>query len=235
MKTLSLCFAALLISISTFAQNPNLDYKKAIKGYNQITYSTSNFMTPVEQITSYTFDFLQPVAGLQWKNKRNEFHELTLSGLNSSKREHKSFTQSGTTGNTQLAGGQKVYTFHLALTYEYQIPLLKNKKSKVVPSAAIGINPYFDLSKFETLEPAWIKRTNTVVGAKILLIPRLTYYMSPKLFLDLNIPFCLADYYSYSINREDATAPGRVQGSSSMDMIALPKVYDFRIGLGFKI
>jgi len=65
--------------------------------------------------------------------------------------------------------------------------------------------------------------------------PLLSYYLTSKLFIDINIPICLGEIY-YTIDKNEHPALRIEQRSiSSVNIREFPKIFNGRIGIGLKI
>ena len=229
---LILCFFASIFS--AFAQNPNLDFKYALKGYNQTTYFNDSHRFGDSYISRHRLDLFQPIAGLQWQNKRHNAHEIALNYLGSHNYNHKIYSNPDPNGNVQLVDGFSGRYFDLVLSYEYQLLFNKKKDTKLVPSLGFGLNPYFSRHKFRTHDAEQQRNITTIIGGKVMVTPRLMYFISPKVFFDFNTPFCLIDIQSESYQQSSVQRPGPwTRGNVGGE--ELPRVYQLRIGLGLKL
>ena len=61
------------------------------------------------------------------------------------------------------------------------------------------------------------------------------YFLNTKLFLDVNVPFCLIDIQSNSYSQNTWQGPGQMDGIGNVDGTEFPKVYQLQVGLGYKL
>lgn len=200
------------------AQNANLDFKGSIKFSDQVTvlsqrvYEKDTTLHDL-QYRNGSYELFQPTFAVQWKNKRNNFHALELSDFS-------------------FASGMVLTA---SMRYDYIVNFYKTKDWKVVPSLGFGANPYF----FQTIDNPEVsyefRTSNTYVGMKVFITPGMTYYFSKKVFLDVNIPFCLFDMYYESYTEEDPTLPLDERKTTSVEFGSVfPEYFSVRFGIGIK-
>ena len=198
------------------AQNPNLDFNGSVKFSNQVSvlsqhaYNRDTTLYDL-QYRNGSYELFQPTFAVQWKNKRNNFHEIGL-------------------GDFSFASGMVLTA---SLRYDYIVNLYKAKDWKVVPSLGFGANPYF-VQTIDNPEVSYEFRTsNTYVGLKFLITPGMTYFFSKKVFLDVNIPFCVFDMYYESYTEEDPTLTLDERKTTSVEFGSVfPEYFSVRFGIG---
>lgn len=241
MKNYALIISLLLLSNFAWSQNPNLDYKHAVKIYNVSTYSrTSNktFMndslnTQMKEIYS-SFQFFNPSIALQWATKRNNFHEISMGNMQFGKTQMKREISSDSSA-TQVLSGYQNKTSSMAGRYEFILNFNKSKDTKFVPSLGFGVSPYFSMSRSKPLVASAFPTSQNRIGFNVFIAPRLTYYFSSKFFLDVNIPICLVDNYM-QINKSNNPILPAGQGTvSTYNINQFPKIFTGRVGIGLKI
>jgi hypothetical protein len=231
------------VSIVSFlfaeAQNTNLDYKYAIKAYNLTSYY-KNVRSVSSETDSSTTDYttsdlkiLHPTLAFQWQNSDRNFHELELTSFVLGKLSTQ--TASISSNSYHITAGSNVITTDIALRYEYIINFNKSETRKLVPSIGFGGSPYYKLYKYQPKIASEIPWSQQDIGLSIFVTPRLTYYMSSRIFFDVNIPVCLFDF-NYLISHQDnpfLELSERTSSEINIDMF--PKVYSGRIGIGLKL
>lgn len=236
MKKCFLLLILLLFIKSGWSQNPNLDYKKALKVYNLTTYEDySKSKNDTTRFTSTTLQILHPTFAFQWKSKKNNFHEIELTDFHLAKARTKTEITKNLSDNGQLLSGNDLVTTSISVRYDYIINFCKSKDKKLVPSLGFGINPYFRLNKYVPTLSTSFPATEQFFGVRAFFTPRLTYYLTSKLFIDINIPLCVFDYYNLTdkVNNPSLTLNEQKNYSSSFE--TSPRIFSGRIGIGLKI
>lgn len=242
MKKCSLIILLLLFMKSGWPQNTNLDYKNAIKIYNLTTfeeYSKSKKINDTSSnhfyYTTSTLQILQPTIAFQWKTKKNNFHEIELTSFMLGKLGTKTEIKNDTTNIGQTISGNDVISTSISARYEYILNFNKSKDRKLVPSLGFGINPYYRQNKYLPKISSSFPTSEKYFGAKVFLTPRISYYLTSKLFIDINIPICISEIY-YTIDKdENPVLTVKQRTTSSTDFRGFPKIFSGRIGVGLKL
>ncbi len=208
----------LLFVKSGWAQNTNLDFKGAIKFSNQtsvIGESIYNSDTTLYdwQYRNGTYQIFHPTFAVQWTNKKNNIHEIELSDL-------------------QFSSGLMILT---SVRYDYIVNFNKKKDSKIVPSLGFGMNPYyFQLNSNPEIETQFAEFYK-YFGARIFVTPGLTYYCSPKFFINFNIPVCIFEaYYKYYQHQDPTLTIDEMTTNSTNFGAVFPYYFSARLGIGLK-
>jgi len=137
-------------------------------------------------ITNTMVSLYQPTFALQIKNKKNNSHEFELTKLildgSNSKR-------SSQPSNTETEYRNRIT--HIEIRYEYMWNLTKSKNNKFNSLLGLGVSPLFSREIRESTGWRQQKYEDKNLGLDFFFIPRITYQISPKILIDLNIPFCL--------------------------------------------
>lgn len=230
------------VSIFSFlvseAQNTNLIYKYALKVYNLTSYYENN-TGPTQSDSSsavYTTNdlkILHPTFAFQWQNSKKNIHELELTSFLLGKLSTQK-DLSGSSGSV-IAAGSNVITTDIAFRYEYIVNFKKSETRKLVPSIGFGGSPYYRLYKYQPKVSSEFPSSQQDIGLSVFVIPRLTYYMSSRIFFDLNIPVCIFDF-NFLVNKQDnpfLELSERTTSEFNIDMF--PKILSGRIGVGLKL
>lgn len=220
MKKYIVIIVLLLFVKSGWAQNTNLDFKGAIKFYNQTTvidrpiYKTNATLYDLQYLNG-SYQIFHPTFAVQWKTKKNNFHEIELTDF--------SF-QSG-------------FSMTASLRYEYIVNFYKSKDWKFVPSLGFAFNPYYLQS--DTIpgdeQTSSFKSSDKFFGAKFFITPRITYYCGKKIFIDLNVPLCVFNAFIESYTTEDPTLTLEERKTNTADLGAVfPGFFTVRLGIGLK-
>jgi hypothetical protein len=242
MKKCILLFLVLLFMKSGWTQNTNLEYKYAFKIYNLTTYDeyersrkiTDTSSNQVDYTTT-TLQILHPTIAFQWKTKKNNFHEVELTSFILGKLVTKTEYKDDTTNNGQSESGFDLVTTAISARYEYILNFNKSKESKFVPSLGFGINPYYRQNNYSPEISSSFPISEIYLGVKVFITPRLTYYLSSKIFIDVNIPICFFDIYFLSEKENNPAVPIQEQTINTFNLNGFPKVYSGRIGVGLKL
>ena len=121
------------------------------------------------------------------------------------------------------------------MRYEFVLNFNKSKDRKLVPSIGFGVNPYFKQSSSVPKTANLFPSSEKHVGVKGFVTPRLTCFMTSKLFLDLNLPFCVMDSYALASQESNPTIPIGDQTATTFNFKRFPKQFSARIGVGLKL
>jgi hypothetical protein len=243
MKTLPLALLLMLFIVKTSeGQNTQLDYQSALKIYNLSTYEEQTTFTPLSDTSSYrqqntttSLQLLRPSIAFQWKSKKNNFHEIELISFSLGKNGTKSENINDSTNTGQLISSVDFTSTVISVRYEYILNFNKSKESKFVPSIGFGANPYFRKNDIAPKTSNAFPSSETAIGMRAFITPRLSYYFTSKLFLDVNIPLCLFDNAITTIKNENPSIPISQQKISAFDFSQFPRLFSGRIGIGIKL
>jgi hypothetical protein len=241
-KSLLLILLAVSSITLAHAQNPNLNYKTALKLYNISTYEAQTKLVPNSNSsaisyvnTSTALQYLQPSIAFQWHAKNNNFHELELTKLQLGKEIYNTKLVNDSTNATISTGGGELVTTSIALRYEYIFHFIKTRQIKLVPSLGLGGNPYFRQTTYQQIVSNDFKSTYSKTGFKAFVTPRVNYFITNKFFLDVNMPICIFDAVATSDYVGNPVLPLANRTKNSFEFGPFPKYISARIGLGIKI
>lgn len=236
-------FAVLVVVCSVSAQAQDKELKTSTNIYNHAVklYTTGRF-NPYSDVyikdrESYTIrtsvsDYIQPSLAVSFRNKDHNYHELELSRVSV---RSTSVNPTILTSQTSLPQGYRLNTTHIALRYEFIIPFIKKRQALFVPAIGAAVMPYYSRYSLKPYSTADVPVTSSTLGAQTFIIPRLQVNISKRVFIDANIPVCIADVGTKRINIQDPTLPSHAQQYSLADMQFLPKFYSARLGLGIQL
>jgi hypothetical protein len=227
------------------AQNPNLDYKSAIKIYNVTSFDLNNYNNGPSsgyyyQVDKSTTQILHPSVAFQWKTKSRNFHEIELSNFSVKTVIDRVAIVDGTTGKVAYveSGGREVTTF-ISAGYEYNLLLTRKSDSKpdkrLVPFLGLGLNPYYIRNSSYAEASDRYTTFESRTGFKTFITPRLNYFFKSRVFLDLNVPFCILDGHVAVRTNRNPLIPSNQQTITNFDFSALPSFYSIRLGIGIKL
>jgi hypothetical protein len=240
-KLLTLILLKIVVEKS-WGQNPNLDYKSALKVYNLTTFEEQTKSNKLNDSSSYqiqnsstSLQILHPTIAFQWKSKKNNFHEIELTGFVLEKNNTKTEIINDTTNNGQTINGDDLTMTFISARYEYIVNFNKSKDSKLVPSIGFGINPYYRQNNYSPLTSNSFPTSEIIGGVRTFITPRLTYFLTSKLFVDLNIPLCFFDTYILTNKENKPSIPVSRRTISSFNFDSFPAALSARIGIGIKL
>jgi hypothetical protein len=241
MKKKSLFLFAVVQASICLSQNPQLQYKSALKIYNLASLEkyTNSTDSNTDYSTLFTFntrrlDIFHPTLAFQWNNKKKNTHEVELTRFSVNKVLNSTSSQAGNSAQSQTLSGADVLTVDISLRYEYILNLRKPKDKKMIPSLGFAINPYLNYISIQSLASTTFASSSWHLGARLFVVPRLNFHLSSRIFLDLNIPVCLVDDYQLrnANSSPNLSLENRITYSNFFEF--LPKVYSVRFGVGFK-
>jgi len=237
-KLLTLFLLIIVVKIG-WTQNTNLDYKSALKIYNLTSFDEQTITrrlttsSPRYQYTNATLQILHPTIAFQWRSKKNNFHEIELTSFMLGK--IGKTTDSITTNSAQTISGGDLTITEISLRYEYILNFNKSKDSKLVPSIGFGINPYYRQNKYSPKTSSSFPTSDINVGMRAFVTPRICYFLTSKLFLDVNIPLCIFDTFYYDGKEDNPALSLLERTTSTYNFSQFPKVFSGRIGIGIKL
>jgi hypothetical protein len=242
MKKIFPLLIALAPAYLSFAQNPQPDYKIALKIYNLASLEEYTNVTASENdsSTQYTFntrklDIFHPTFAYQWSNKKEDFHEIELTRFSLSNTVFGAQSQMGNSNSTMLSGSERMRTIDISVRYEYIRNFRKGLDKKMLPSLGFAINPYCNHIVTQPIVSTSFPTSSWHLGARMFVVPRLNFTLSKRIFLDINIPICIVDNYQLRNKYANPAIPldNRITYSNLFEL--LPRVYSIRFGVGFKL
>jgi hypothetical protein len=241
-KQLTILFS-LLFSVISWSQNSPLAYSKALKMYNLTTFETATSTSQSSDLPGIsfnssvkTFQLLHPTIAFQWKTKKKEnFHEIELSSFSFRRTNTMDEKITDSTNLSQIISGSEEINFSIAARYEYIFTFFKTKDRKFLPSLGLGINSYFLQSSNRPKTADLFPVSDRIIGSKVFLTPRINYFITPKLFLDFNIPLCILDVNLQTKEKQNPILPIDQQSVSTIRFQQFPTVFSARIGVGIKL
>lgn len=242
MKRIHVILFALIFTSNIKAQNTNLDYSGALKISNLTSYeaySTSTSPDTVsssyQQTTHTALTVFHPTVAYQWKTDKNNFHEVELTGLMLANKRSQTVLKNDSSNIDPTIGGMKTLTAELSLRYEYILTFSKMKESKLVPSVGFALNPFYRQSSNTPVLSNMFPSSEKQFGIRAFITPRITYFMTQKIFLDLNIPLCFSEFNYTALRQANPLIPADYRTTSTLNFYQFPKFVSARIGIGIKI
>jgi hypothetical protein len=237
-----LIITTLIFIKSALSQNTLLDYKYALKIYNLSTFEENNKTRRVNNSASYYYNFksttlqvLHPTIAFQWKAKKNNFHEMELTSLIVGKLSTKTEILNDSTNSIQTLNGSDLINSAISLRYEYIMNFSKSKVNKLLPSLGFGFNPYFKRNKYFPKVSSIFPTSESYFGIRTFINPRLTYFITSNLFIDINIPICFFDTYYFTDKEDNPSVPANERKIVLFSYNQFPKIFSGRIGFGIRL
>jgi|GEM_PF-5110609 len=131
--------------------------------------------------------------------------------------------------------GDQVYTIHLAFRYEYMINLRKSdEEAALKPYIGFSAQPYFRYLGFRSYVSSVFPYSYIDVGAVMSIIPRVTYDVNERWFLDLNLPLAVYRINWLQDSFEEPSIPVEDRVQSSFNTESFPNLFQVRFGAGMK-
>jgi len=241
MKNLILILISIILTNTAWTQNKYLDYKYALKIYNLSTYSVVNMRASGKNDSKHfdiykaNLEIINPTIALQWKTKKNNFKEIEFTKLNVAKLTTITSTLNDSTSIKENVENIDQKSTVISIRYEYQINFSKQNDRKMTFLIGLGFNPYITLDKYRPQLSSFNPSSFTNVGFNFFVIPHLSYNLTSRIFVNLNIPINVTN-----INLEHVYIdnPNRRPISNKVDTYSFKTFsnnYSLRIGVGIKL
>ncbi len=245
MKSVNFIFVLLLVSVNLFGQN-DLKKKRSkdFKLYSNFDFLSKYLDCEIDTISGISRnEYVKEINGFNFSpslvfyTKKGNSSEIEISRLDYSNKFNKEYTLLDSTGsllNVISENTQK--QFELYLRYEYKLRLFKNKDwEKIKPVIGFSGTPFIIWDKIDTLLNTEFKKTKTIVGLYLSVIPRIEYSISERWYFDLNIPIALATTHYTYLRNEDPELSLEERSKKNSDFYNTPVSLAIRLGIGFKI
>ncbi|AYB30910.1 hypothetical protein [Chryseolinea soli] len=121
-----------------------------------------------------------------------------------------------------------------SLRYELS-KTLTNKVKRFGFNLGLGINPYYvHVEYIPNIENAY-HLSNKLYGFAVNAIPRVTYKLSPRFRLDLNVPLKIYDLRGEKTRIKNPNIPLRQQETTEHSNIFFESAYTIRLGIMYKL
>ncbi len=231
------------VSIGAFAQESETEKPVSFKVYSNYVWDKleSTYSDPVsgqtfitQSKTTYDLGYFSPAVA--FTNNRGNIHELELSRLQFNVSDFEVFNLDTANRSLQLADGQAEAKFNLAVRYEYILALnIFDNESKFQASVGFSGSPSL---AFLTLNPKQTDQfpvSQTAIGLRLAVAPRINYSLNEKWFLDLNVPVIVGDISTRIDKNENPGLPLENRKSTTHDFSNFPPLFQVRLGVGLRI
>ncbi|NOQ70703.1 MAG: hypothetical protein GQ574_01805 [Crocinitomix sp.] len=225
---------------NAFAQDGN---SKELKLYSNFAWQSS------ERTVGYDTTFNQPITenyletslgyfspAFSWATAKGNRHEIELSRLQINQIDESTFVDYTDGQNPVFLSGDIKTAILIALRYEYNFRFFKKKEDmKFKPSLGLAIRPYYSKSIFQPHLSTQFPSNQSDIGALVSIIPRITYDLNERWFIDLNMPVNLAEFKLHSNTYFNPALPKNQQTVTTLEFETLPSQYLIRLGVGFRL
>lgn len=243
----------LAFNTATYAQTAKKEtpqYRYAFKGYLRLFYenkskTTTDFLGNILVEKERNIAILPTIAFSKYR-ANGQFFELSLTNFNFSHQNSEAtrefFFAIDSAGNVipfnsgQIPSrGAEIVTNHLGLRFEWNMPVFYNKNSSFRPFLGLAFDPsVFYQSTIPFTSAAFPTRvfelSNTVT-----VVPRLTYAVSERLFIDVNVPFSLVNFSFDYQQTDNPILPTFARETTAFNARLLSNTWTFHLGLGYKL
>ncbi|MBI5540798.1 MAG: hypothetical protein HY951_12110 [Bacteroidia bacterium] len=239
MKNYILVIISIFLTYSAWTQDKSIDYKLSVKLYNLSSYdivlNTTNFFPAHIDRTISTLKFLNPTIAFQWKSRKNNFKEIELKSFSFSNQNNSVKQINDTSGVIEYFSEFDYKNTLISLRYEYIYLFNKSKNKRFNFSLGFAISPYYRLTKSIPRMANSYGSSNYSIGIDTYLIPRLTFFLSKRFYIDFNIPFCISELDILTQKSFAPQIPIKQRKYITFNLSELPKMYSCRLGIGIKI
>lgn len=187
--------------------NPYLEKGKSLQLY--IGAATEDMD---DYVNNYDFGHFVFSPAFQWTNHRYNFQEIGLDGFLATKKHG-----------------------WMAFHYTYILNFFKHKESRWIPAIGFGAMPFVGWNQFIPTLSNEFPEKQLVIGARFFVAPRLTYYLSNRFSLNLEIPVNIAQA---ELVFTDNANPNLTQGEQSGNMFNFNSTLNgsaIKVGLGWRL
>jgi hypothetical protein len=234
------------VSAQNNADNPI--YKHAFKGYLTISENSKTTVlkdTFRQQTTVVKNAAVLPSIGWVKYRKNGQFREISLTQIKVlqevSETQNKLFNTLDSFGNIiALAGdipgrGLTTWIAQLGVRIEWNFPIYYREKRNLAGFIGISTDPFLFFEKTKPVLSASFPARTAQLSNTFSLIPRLTYALSNRLFVDLNVPISFTTLnlnYQYV---DSPILPKYARETLNFRAHFPSNFWGIRVGLGYKI
>lgn len=171
-----------------------------------------------------------------WASPRGNYHEVELSGLQFNEVDEQTYIDHDNGLNHQVVSGEKRTSVFIALRYEFDYMIIKNKESnRLKPSLGFAVRPYYYRAAFVPRVSSLFASSQSSAGAIFSIVPRINYDLNKRWFIDLNVPINLLDVSAQTSMRDNPAIPVNQRTITTIVAEAVPSQYLIRLGIGVRL
>jgi hypothetical protein len=217
--------------------------KYALKGYfNFLANNKTTILTDDStrtQINSSKKRTIFPTIGLSRFRENGQFMEMGITRLDFDyqelRTENKVFQRDLVPGGDIPSRGAKVWTDNIGLRFEWNFPFYHKENSDFNTYLGISMDPSVYFQKNNPLNAATFGTRVFEFSNTLTVIPRITYSLSSRCFLDLNVPISFTTFgvnYKYD---SDPRLPTSARETIDFRTHLPTHIWAIRLGIGYKI
>ncbi len=252
-------FLAIYVCIASFLSLNNVvqaqtskkeasQYRYVFKGYLRFFYENKSIRTTdfsgnvtLEKVRNAA---ILPTIGIAKYRKDGQFFELSLTNFNFFYQNEEiirevifgidSFGNRVTILDKIPSRGAEILTNHLGLRLERSFPLLSNKNNRFQPVVGLSCDPSVFYQSTTPFTSAAFPTRVFELSNTVAFIPRLTYAVSNRFLIDLNVPISLVKFaFDYRYD-SDPRLPTFARETTGFSATLLSKMWAIRLGLGYR-
>jgi hypothetical protein len=249
-----LCFCFLLISSFINPISAQIDtketpqYKHALKGYLTITeVNTTNIFTDSirQRTTNLSKTALLPSVSWVKFRKNGQFREMGITQFNvlheSTETENKLFQVRDSFGNiipgtiSFLGRGTATWSAQLGLQFEWNFPIYYRETRNFACFVGVSTAPTLYFEKITSFSSASFPSRAFELSNTLSIIPRMTYAVSNRLFVDINIPISFTTFDVNYYHVDSPILPTYARTTVNFRAHLPINLWAIRFGIGYKI
>lgn len=165
-----------------------------------------------DYVNNYDFGNFVFSPAFQWMNHRHNFQEIGLDG----------FLATKTHG-------------WMAFHYTYILNFFKHRESRWIPAIGFGAMPFVGWNQFIPMLSNEFPEKQLVIGARFFVAPRLTYYLSNRFSLNLEMPVNIAQAELLTTKTKNPSLPQGNQSETIFNFNSTLNGSAIKVGLGWQI
>lgn len=166
---------------------------------------------------------------------KNFGHEISISAIKFKRNDYKEIEYDDNSHPSYSLESFKSENNELLLRGMYELKFKNKSKKKFLPQIGLGIEPFILYTERIPMIPTVFPIFSLSLGATVYVIPRISYALSDKVYLDFNIPFGLCQYIWNFEKHLNPAMTLEEQRKSQSDLDFLNSTFQIRFGIGVRI
>jgi len=230
-----------ILSSEIFAQNS--ENKRALKVYTNVLiesqersfdFGPTDSLNYFLAIDDFQIGYFTPAINFIREN--GNIHEIELSRFTFGRIKADSLTVfTDSDRNSRVRIGPALNRIQIAFRYEYLWLINKsNPDSKWKVYLGFAGEPFLRSLNYRPAETTDFPFTLLDVGINISAVPRITYFLNERWFMDINIPFTVSQLAYRTESSENPQIPVNDRSVNSFETEAFPSIFQVRVGGGLR-
>ena len=242
LKSASLVISGLFLSnfySNTFAQESKTNQLKLYSNFGwssetrTVGFDTTTNAPIVTTTKSNDLGYFTPAFA--FATAKGNYHEIEFSKLQINKTSQTTVIDPNNQF-PQVIDGEHKTNFLIAFRYEYNLVLFKQKEAKkFTTSIGFATRPFYSNSSFRPVLSNQFASGETAAGMLLSIVPRINYNFGEKWFLDLDVPFNIAQLSIKNNRLNNPALPVNQRSVITVYGELFPSQYLIRFGLGLKL